>query len=230
MEPATLSIIIPAWNEEAGIRRTLETLCGITAGRKETEIIVSIAGNDNTAAIAAGFPVTVCRTEKGRAIQMNAGAAKATGRILYFLHADTIPPPSFPDDIIAAVDSGHRAGCFQMQFDDPDWIMSLYGWFTRFPLTICRGGDQSLFITRALFDTIGGFDETMQVMEDIDIIERIERHAQFHILDRHVTTSARKYHTNGRVELQAAFGTIHLMYALGFSQNELVKFYRHAII
>jgi len=66
-------------------------------------------------------------------------------------------------------------------------------------------------------------------MEDIEIIDRLQRHAGFHILDSTVTTSARKYHTNGTVRLQAIFGTIHLMYALGFSQKNIVAFYRDSI-
>lgn len=224
-----LSIIIPAWNEETGITRTLETLLALTAGRGDTEIIVSVSGDDRTEAIARTFPVVVCRSEKGRAVQMNAGAKLATGSILYFLHADTTPPPSFCDDIFSAIERGARAGCFRMTFDDPDWLMQLYGWFTQFPLPVCRGGDQSLFITKELLGQIGGFDEKLQIMEDIEIIDRIQRHTGFHILDSTVVTSARKYQANGTVRLQAIFGTIHLMYALGFSQKDIVAFYRDSI-
>jgi len=224
-----LSIIIPAWNEAATIAWTLEALLGLTDGKSDIEIIISISGNDTTAEIAQSFPVTVCLSEKGRAIQMNAGAQLASGEVLWFLHADTTPPATFRDDILAAIDRGCEAGCFRMTFDDPDWLMQIYGWFTQFPLTICRGGDQSLFITRELFDRIGRFDETMQIMEDIDIIERIQRHTAFYILDSTVVTSARKYHDNGLIRLQAIFGTIHLMYTLGFSQEEIQKFYRDSI-
>lgn len=221
-----LSIIIPAWNEEKGIAGTLDTLLGITYDRSDTEIIVSVSGDDRTEQIAHTRPVTVCRSEKGRAIQMNTGARKASGSVLWFLHADTTPPPTFCDDILSAVEHGNEAGCFRMTFDDSDWLMQLYGWFTQFPLTICRGGDQSLFITRELFGRIGGFDESMQIMEDIDIIERIQQHTAFHILDTTVVTSSRKYQTNGSIRLQAIFGTIHLMYTLGFSQEEIAAWYR----
>jgi rSAM/selenodomain-associated transferase 2 len=224
-----LSIVIPAWNEEAVIGRTLETICSLIAGRNDVEIVVSISGGDRTLEIASRYPAIVCRSEKGRAIQMNAGAARSSGKILYFLHADTTPPPSFCDDILEAVGKGNPAGCFRMEFDEPHWIMQFYGWFTQFPLTVCRGGDQSLFITRQLFTHIGGFNPSMQVMEDIEIIDRIERHTLFRILDRKVTTSARKYRENGMIGLQAAFGMLHLMYAMGFSQDELVAFYRRSI-
>ncbi|NTV93207.1 MAG: glycosyltransferase family 2 protein [Chlorobiaceae bacterium] len=225
-----LSIIIPAFNEEAGIALTLETLLRIT-GRygNNVEIIVSDAGNDGTSAIVSRYPVTLCRSEKGRAKQMNAGAALARHGILYFLHADTLPPENFVDEITTAVESGKKAGCFQMLFDDPHPIMELFGWFTQFPLMVCRGGDQSLFITKELFRSIGGFNETMLVMEDIDIISRIETKTPFHILPGHVITSARKYHKNGILRLQMIFGTIHLLYALGADQESLIRYYRENI-
>jgi hypothetical protein len=108
--------------------------------------------------------------------------------------------------------------------------MSLFGWFTQFPLMICRGGDQSLFITRELFTTIRGFDETLLIMEDYDIISRIEKVIPFHILETEVTTSARKYNRNGLISLQLSFGTIHLMYALGFTQESIIRYYRENII
>lgn len=125
-----------------------------------------------------------------------------------------------------AVHAEKSAGCFRMHFDDPHWLMPLYGWCTRFPFQVCRGGDQSLFITKALF---GGFDASLAVMEDIEIIARVKKKTTFHILSEHVTTSARKYHHNGRVRLQLLFGTIHLRYALGVSQEKLGAFYKQNI-
>jgi rSAM/selenodomain-associated transferase 2 len=229
VESPILSIVIPAWNEEACIGRTLDTVCGLTSGRGDVEIILCVSGDDRTTEIAAGYPVTICRSEKGRALQMNTGASKASGSILYFLHADTTPPPTFCDDILTAVSQGTESGCFRMNFDDPHWVMALFGWFTQFPLTLCRGGDQSLFITRTLFETIGRFNEAMHIMEDIEIIERIERHAPLHILETCVTTSARKYHENGMIRLQTIFGIIHFMYATGYDQEAIREFYRNSI-
>lgn len=229
MSDSGISIIIPTCNEEAGIARTLETLLAITGRYVDTEIIVCDASSDRTREIVSTFPVVLCRPEKGRSRQMNAGAALAHHGILYFLHADTLPPESVIDDILEAVRGGKQAGCFQMQFDDPHPIMALFGWFTRVPLSICRGGDQSLFITKELFRSIGGFNPDMQVMEDIDIIQRIESRSAFHILDSHVVTSARKYHRNGMLRLQAIFGTIHLMYALGADQESIIRYYHENI-
>ena len=224
-----LSIIIPTYNEETCIADTLSVICNAARHRKDTEIIISDSGEDNTLAVAAGFPVKTCRSPKGRAVQMNRGAEVASGRILCFLHADTLPPEGFIGDIISAVEQGSEAGCFQLTFDDPHWLMQTYGWFTRFPLSVCRGGDQALFITHKLFKRIGGFNEGLRVMEDIEILERINKHTSFRILDGVAVTSARKYHINGRVRLQILFGIVHLLYTLGFDQDIIADYYSRNI-
>ena len=229
MEPRSISIIIPTYNEEAIIAHSIKALLAITEQYEEIVIIVSDASNDGTRKILSEFQVTVCQSAKGRAIQMNTGAQRAKGDILYFLHADSLAPETFIDNIRSAVREGKKAGCFRMNFNDSNPIMSLYGWFTQFPMMICRGGDQSLFIEKSLFQEIGGFDETHLVMEDIAIINRIEERGQFHILEAEVTTSARRYHENGMIRLQLLFGTIHLMYALGFDQETIIRYYRENI-
>ena len=229
MDTQRISIIIPTYNEEAIIAHSLQTLIAITERSEGVDIIVSDASIDSTPRILSDFPVTVCQSEKGRARQMNYGAQVAKGDVLYFLHADTLPPETFIDNIRSAVTAGKKAGCFRMNFDDNHPIMSIYGWFTQFPLMVCRGGDQSLFIEKSLFQDIGGFDETLHIMEDINIIDRIEQQAQFHILENQVTTSARRYHKNGMIQLQMIFGTIHLMYALGFDQKSIIQYYKENI-
>ncbi len=221
---------MPTCNEEAIIAHSLQILLAITDRSEGVEIIVSDASTDGTPDILSSFPVTVCHSTKGRSIQMNNGARMARGEIIYFLHADTLPPETFLEDIRSAAATGKKAGCFRMHFDDDHPLMALFGWCTRFPLMICRGGDQSLFIDKALFHGIGGFDEKLLIMEDYDIISRIERHELFHILDTEVTTSARKYHQNGIIPLQINFGTLHLMYALGFDQEAIIGYYRKNIV
>ncbi len=230
MDKQTISIIIPTCDEESVIACTIQKLLALTERLEGVEIIVSDASTDKTPDILSTFPVTLCNSSKGRAIQMNSGARHANGDILYFLHADTLPPETFIDDIRSAIASGKEAGCFRMHFDDDHPLMSLFGWFTQFPLMICRGGDQSLFITKELFAVIGGFDENRLIMEDYDIISRIEQVSPLHILETEVTTSARKYHRNGIIPLQLSFGTIHLMYALGFTQESIIQYYRENIV
>jgi rSAM/selenodomain-associated transferase 2 len=229
MDTASVSVIIPTYNEEAVIAESMQALLALTERGEGVEIIVSDASSDRTPEILAGFPLAVSKSIKGRAVQMNNGARHATGSILYFLHADTLPPESFLEDIRSAVKEGKRAGCFKMSFDDDDPVLKLFGWFTQFPLMVCRGGDQSLFIDRILFDELGGFNESMHIMEDYDIVRRIEERELFHILGNEVTTSARKFHKNGIIRLQMIFGTIHIMYALGFDQESIIRYYRENI-
>jgi len=230
MAAPIISIIMPTCNEEAIIASSIQNLLAMTAKSERVEIIVSDASTDGTPEILSRFPVTLCHGAKGRATQMNCGARLAGGEILYFLHADTQPPETFVEDIRSAAVAGNKAGCFRMSFDDKHPLMNLFGWFTQFPFLICRGGDQSLFIDKGLFLRIGGFDDSMLIMEDYDIITRIERLEPFHILDAEVTTSARKYLRNGIIPLQMSFGTIHLMYALGFDQRDIVRYYRDNIL
>ena len=135
--------------------------------------------------------------KKGRAVQMNAGVASSHGEILYFLHADSTPPPNFDQDIIEAVKNGSKSGCFRLRFDSENHLLRFSSWMTRLNLMVCRGGDQSLFITYQLFDKLGGFNEQMELMEEHDFISRIRKMARFKIIPRELVTSARKYRKNG---------------------------------
>jgi predicted glycosyltransferase involved in capsule biosynthesis len=145
-----------------------------------------------------------------RAMQMNYGAAKAQGDILYFLHSDTFPPPDFYENILQAVKSGINSGCYQLSFDCEHWFLKLMGWFTRFDIDLIRFGDQSLFVSKEVFELAGGFNETFMVMEDNEIIPRIKKFSRFRVLKKAVTTSARKYLENGIFRLQAIFSLIYL--------------------
>lgn len=195
------------------------------------EVIVADGGStDQTAQIArgAGARVVHC-TRKGRAVQMNAGASVAQSSVLYFLHADTLPPTSYVADILGAVESGFSSGCYRLQFDHDQWFLRANSWFTRFDVDLFRFGDQSLFVTREAFSVIGGFDESLIVMEDQEIITRLKRGGRFCLLKKAVLTSARKYLDNGIYRLQAVFLLIVVLYKLGCSQQRLLKVYRRLI-
>ena len=107
---------------------------------------------------------------KGRAKQMNFGASQSKGSVLYFLHADSIPPKHFDQYIVDAMDKGSKTGCFKMKFDNSHWWLQLAGWFTQFNWKSCRGGDQSLFIEKIAFEAIGGFNEDFVIYEDNDLL------------------------------------------------------------
>jgi len=169
-------------------------------------------------------------SNKGRAKQMNLGAKQAKGNILYFLHADSFPPKHFEKLIINKVQKGHLAGCFKMKFDSNHWWLKLASWFTQFGWKACRGGDQSLFITKDLFNTIGGYDERFVVYEDNDLIDKLYNLNQFEVIQEWLTTSARRYNVNGVWKLQYHFWAIYIKKWFGASADELLAYYKKHIV
>lgn len=227
-----ISIIIPAYNEEQVIAQTIRYLMSCNAADHITEIVVSDGGStDHTRSVAqeAGAKV-ITSSKKGRAAQMNAGAAAATAPVLYFLHADTIPPQSFVTDIITALSKGYQSGCFMLAFDHAHWFLKANCWFTRFDINQFRFGDQSLFVPRNIFEQSGGFNEQLIVMEDQEIIRRLKKMVLFTIIKKPVITSARKYLVNGIYKTQGIFFIIFFMYQLGYSQSQLVSTYRKLMV
>lgn len=197
----------------------------------EKEVIVADGNStDSTVkrALEAGATVLNCSI-RSRSIQMNNGAAAATGDIFYFLHADSIPPENFAKDILNAVESGYNSGCYRLLFDHDHWFLKFNCWFTRFNINLIRFGDQSLFVTNVVFEKTGGFNENLLIMEGQEIIMRIKAHSRFKVFDKAIVTSARKYLINGVYRLQGIFTFLYILYFLGFSQETLVKMYKGLI-
>ncbi|MDC7994234.1 TIGR04283 family arsenosugar biosynthesis glycosyltransferase [Altibacter sp. HG106] len=227
-----ISIIIPVYNEAQRIAPILRYLTTAGSSQHIREIIV-VDGNstDDTKALATSvvetsiIPIQVMSSEKGRARQMNTGAKVAEAEVLYFLHVDSYPPLHFDAHILKAVATGDQAGCFRMRFDSQHPWLQLAGWLTRFNWRACRGGDQSIFVTQSLFDTIGGFNEEYIIYEDIIFINQLYAHGSFTVLPYWLTTSARLYREKGIATLQYHFYMIYLKKALGATPEELYGYY-----
>lgn len=225
-----ISIIIPALNEEVSIGRIIAYLKAKSSKKNIKEIIIVDGGStDKTVAIASEHQVKIVRSPKGRAKQMNLGAQHASGAILYFLHVDTLPPPHFDSNIIEAYKAGDQAGCFQMKFDSQSPFLNFFAWFTRFNYKLCRGGDQSLFISKILFEKSGGFNEAYIIYEDNEFIGRIYELTSFKVISRPVKTSARRYEEHNKIRLQYHFGMIHLKNYLGAGPEQLYDYYKRKI-
>lgn len=227
---ARLSIIIPVLNEARHIGRLLHHLNTQKITDTVQEIIVVDGGStDGTISLAQAQKATVISSLKGRAKQMNAGAAIATGDILYFLHADSFPPNGYDRYIWHEVQKGNKAGCFRMRFDSNHWWLRLASWLTQFPWRACRGGDQSQFITKALFYELGGYNEAYVIYEDNDLINKLYERKEFVVINKKLTTSARRYRENGTWKLQYHFWAIYVKKWLGASAQELHDYYERKI-
>lgn len=226
-----ISIIIPILNEAENISNLLNYLLNNASKKNISEIICVDGGsNDGSQNVISKFAnIKLLNAEKGRAKQMNFGAKHATGNILYFLHADSFPPKNFDKLIIEEVKKGNQAGCFRMQFDSKHWWLKLSGWLTQLPFKCCRGGDQSQFITKPLFNDIGGFDENFSIYEDNDLIAKLYARKQFVVIQKWLTTSARCYKSNGVWRLQFHYWTIHLKKFFGVSPKNLNNYYQKHI-
>lgn len=221
-----ISVIIPTYNEADFISETIRQVWDRGKKRIEEIIVTDGGSSDQTLHKAEASEARVLQCpRKGRAAQMNYGARLAKGDILYFLHADTLPPHGYDTTITEATLKGHQAGCFQLSFDASHKMLQLYARFTRFNIDAFRFGDQSLFIKRDIFSALQGFREDHLVMEDQEIVRRIKYAYSFTILEDCVITSARKYRENGVVRLQLIFTLIFLLYYLGVSQKKLIRLY-----
>ena len=224
-----ISIIIPVLNESETIKDLLYHLIDNASLKFISEIIVVDGGSsDNTKDIvrSLGLNIVLLDSEKGRAKQMNFGAKHAKGDILYFLHADSFPPNRYDKYIIDEVNKGNNAGCFRLQFDNDHWWLRLASWLTQFSWRACRGGDQSQFITRALFDEIGGYDENYIIYEDNILINELYKRNEFVVINEKLKTSARMYDKHGVWKVQYHFWTIYVKRWFGASADEMLAYYK----
>ena len=222
-----ISAVVPALDEEREIGACVAAL---RVGCDEV-IVVDGGSCDRTAPAAAGAGAHVeIVPGSSRAAALNAGAALASGDVVFCVHADCRPPAGFADDIRSAMARGAGAGCFRIRFDSDHWLLCASGWCTRIPAGLIRFGDQTLFVRRSLLRAVGGFDERLLVMEDNDIVRRLRRRAPFAILPARVTASARRYRDHGVYRTQLlAYPAVIVLYHLGLPQRRLVRVYRRLL-
>ncbi len=230
-----ISVVIPILNEAENIGKLLQHLIDNSSNENIVDIFVVDGGSiDQSREIVNAFSqaqpiVKLLSSEKGRAKQMNTGAQKAAGDVLYFLHADSFPPKDFDQHILKAVNNQNLAGCFAMKFDSDHWWLRLAGWLTQFKSRACRGGDQSQFISAQLFRELGGFDERFTIYEDNDLINKLYERDEFVVIKKWLVTSARRYRSNGVWKLQYHFWTIYVKKWFGASAEELYEYYKKNI-
>jgi rSAM/selenodomain-associated transferase 2 len=220
-----LSAIVPMLNEERTIARTLSAL---RAGAPNAEIIV-VDGGSSDASVEQAAPLAdqVITGPRGRALQMNAGAHESRGDALVFVHADTIVPATFADDIASALSNpAIVGGRFDVQLDSDRLPLRIIGAMISLRSRISRTGtgDQAVFVRRDVFDHIGGFPN-LELCEDLDFTRRLKRAGPVACLRSRVITSARRWTRDGIARTVMRMWLIRAMYLLGVSPARLKRHY-----
>lgn len=222
------SIVIPVLDEAAGI---VDCLAALAPLRTASEIIVVDGGSvDGTRALAAPPRADrVIDTARGRARQMNAGAAAALGEVLVFLHADTRLPARALESMRAALERGAAWGRFDVAITGRHPLLRVVAAFMnlRSRITGIATGDQAVFVRRAEFQAVGGFPE-IALMEDIALAARLKRRTRPACLKARVTTSGRRWERNGVLRTIALMWWLRLAYFLGADPDRLARLYYRA--
>ena len=210
---AALAIIVPVLNEAPTLAARLAELQRFRA-RGVQVVVVDGGSADDTLAVARLHADLTLLAPRGRAAQMNAGAAACAAaagavQVLLFLHADTRLPEQADLLVLSACSRARAWGRFDVRIDSPQPLLRLVGWMMnrRSRWTGIATGDQAMFMRRDLFEQIGGFPE-QALMEDIEMSARLKRLAAPVCLREQVLTSARRWEQHG------AWRTILLMWRL----------------
>jgi len=222
-----ISVVVPALNEARGIRDTLRALVPLRQCGHEV-IVVDGGSVDATRELAVLLADRVIVSPRGRARQMNVGAAEARGDILWFLHADTVPESDAGETILAAfAASGRDWGRFDVRLAGGQRLLRLVEALMnlRSHLTGIATGDQGIFMRRALFEAVGGFPD-IPLMEDVALCRRLKRHGRPACTRRALTTSSRRWEEAGVIRTIALMWWLRLAYFFGADPRRLARWYR----
>jgi rSAM/selenodomain-associated transferase 2 len=228
MAPRPISIVIPVYHEQARINRTIARVRQIDTGDDCEIIVVDGDPYGGTIGVVEDTDVLTMTSERGRGVQMNAGAEAARGDTLLFLHADT----ELPERAIARIlevrsDSRFVGGAFGFAYDTDRWLLRLFGRFStwRCRLTGLPFGDQAIFVDRDYFLRIGKYPE-LPIMEDLELVRRIRRRGgRLQILKESVLTSPRRIEHEGAAYAAVRTGLLLLLYHLGVAPSRLKRYY-----
>jgi len=221
-----LSIVMPALDEAAGIAATLQALQPLRA--RGVELVLADGGSaDGTAELAAPWVDGVVLAPPGRALQMNAGAARARGEVLLFLHADTRLPPLADVHVLQALAAGACWGRFDVRIEGRPrllpWVAALMNLRSR--ASGIATGDQAIFVTRNAFERVGGFP-AQPLMEDIELSRRLKRLGRPACLRAQVCTSGRRWEQRGVWRTILLMWWLRWRYWRGEPADRLARAYR----
>ena len=233
MQSIALSIVMPVLNEASIIEAALRALAPLRGQRVEI-VVVDGGSRDGTVALAATGADRVIAGPRGRAAQMNAGAAAARGDTLLFLHADTALPSDAPAQVATALRgadgrSQHAPawGRFDVRIAGRPRSLAVVAALMnlRSRWTGVATGDQAMFMTRAAFDAVGGFPD-QPLMEDVEMSRRLRRLSAPACLRARVVTSGRRWEDRGVWRTVVLMWRLRLFYSLGVAPERLARSYR----
>lgn len=224
-------MVVPAWNEARRLPRLLEALERCRPG--PLEVVVSDGGSDDGTVEIARGRARVVAAPRGRASQLQAGAEAARGGILWFLHADTLPPGHAVEELVRSIGEGATGGCFHVAFPveerrlHPLLEVVQRGINARTTLTGSATGDQGIFVRRDAFERIGGYPP-WPLFEDVALVAAIRRVGRFAVCPGPLVTSGRRFIRGGIVRTTLRMWSLRIGYLLGVSPSTLARGWRQA--
>ena len=228
-----ISVIIPTLDEAHSLGATLQAVARLLPygggdGGGRVEVVVADGGSvDRTREIAGEHGARVILSARGRGAQMHAGATVARGDVLWFLHADTIPPPDAPAQILNALRRDARivGGNFTINFDGTQRAARFLTWL--YPqlrkLGLCYG-DSAIFVRAVVYREVGGF-KAFPVFEDLDLVQRLRARGPLCHLAARVVTSSRRFEGRSFALTFARWSFLQVLYWLGVSPHTLDRLY-----
>lgn len=220
----SLSIVIPTLDEAGHLA---DTLVRARSEGVEQIIVVDGGSSDATCAVARAHADLVLATCRGRAVQMNTGAARATGDILLFLHADTLLPRGFAAAVRAACTSPDVVGGrFDVALEPSSPLLRLTARLINLRSRWSRlaTGDQAIFVLRDVFVRLGGY-AAIPLMEDLDLTRRMKRAGRIACLRDRVITSSRRWRRDGVIRTILLMWSLRFLYFAGVPAHRLARFY-----
>lgn len=222
-----LSIIIPCLNEAAGIAGSLDALAPLRTRGVEV-VVVDGGSSDNTVEFARPLADQVITSARGRAMQMNAGAAQALGDVLLFLHADCRLPARADDLIVDGLNRAQKTwGRFDVTLTGRHPLLHVIAAMMnlRSRVTGVSTGDQGLFITRSLFEAVGRFPQ-LPLMEDVALTKALKHYGAPLNLRHRMTVSGRRWEKHGVLRTVLLMWRLRLQYWAGADPGKLARAYQ----